>query len=97
MRKLVLRAVVGLIALTVFSGSGSKAVAESPCQKTIKTSCTRCHSTERICNKLMKADADWPAIVKNMGKRANLSQEQQDTVFACLANTAGQGGFECPK
>ena len=97
MRKLVLTAVVGLISLTVLSCSGSKDVAESPCQKTIKAGCTKCHSTERTCEKLSEADADWPAIVKDMGKRAKLNQEQQDAVLACLTNTAEQGRFECPK
>ena len=97
MRKFVFTAVVGLITLAALACSGSKGGAESTCQQTVKASCTKCHSTERICKKLSKTDADWPAIVNNMGKRARLSPDKQDSVLACLTNTAEQGGFECPK
>lgn len=97
MRNFVLAAVFGLVSLAVVACSNSKESVGYPCQQTVETSCTKCHSTERICKELGEADADWPAIVKDMGKRGKLSLEVQDKVLACLTSTAEQGRFECPK
>ena len=97
MREFVLVTVFGLVFLAVILCGGGKDAEGSSCQQTVESSCTRCHSTERICRELGHAGADWPAIVKNMGKRGRLNQELQDKVLACLTSTTESGGFACSK
>ncbi len=68
------------------------------CQQVMDNSCTKCHGVKRICKTLDKADADWPAIVADMGKRGKLSQEAQDQALNCLTSTdVAVKGTLCPK
>ncbi|MGI6638635.1 MAG: hypothetical protein ACOX4Z_06185 [Desulfobulbus sp.] len=57
------------------------------CQQLIQNSCTKCHGVKRICTTLDKPDANWPAIVADMGKRGKLSQEVQVQALSCLTST----------
>ena len=68
------------------------------CQQVIENSCTKCHGIKRICTTLDKADADWPAIVADMGKRGKLSQEVQDQALSCLTSAdVAVKGTVCPQ
>ncbi len=72
-------------------------VNQQACQQVMENSCTKCHGVKRICTTLKKADANWPAIVADMGKRGKLSQDVQDQALNCLTSTdaAAKGAF-CP-
>ncbi len=96
MRKLLLPALLALLPLCVASWSAGQEVNDAACQQTIQDSCTKCHSTEKICRDLGKADVSWPKIVKNMGKKGNLSQEVQDTVLNCLTKSTDPTQLVCP-
>lgn len=76
---------VGTLAFATMVG-GAEANPQA-CQQVMKNSCTKCHDIKRICNTLGKADADWPAIVADMGKRGKLGQEIQDQAISCLTST----------
>ncbi len=88
---------VVLASVGITSWVAAQDVDEVACQQTIETSCTKCHSSERICNKLSEENENWSEIVKRMGGRGNLSQEVQDTVLNCLTKAAEPGKFVCKK
>lgn len=97
MKKFVLATLLVFIPLCIATWSVGQGVDDAACQQTIQTSCTKCHTTERICHELGESDAKWPEIVKEMGERGKLSQEVQDTVLACLTTAADPKKFVCTK
>ena len=86
-----------LVSLGVVSLAVGQDVDLTACQDSISTNCTKCHSTKKICRELGEADANWPEIIKDMGKRGKLSQEIQDAVLKCLTQTADPSQFVCNK
>ena len=82
--KSMLAVLVGLAVFCCASWSIGQDVDEEACQKTIQISCTSCHGTDLICDKLADKDANWPNIIKVMGEEGDLSQEIQDKVLNCL-------------
>ncbi len=96
MKKLLVPALLALLPLSIASWSFSQEVNDESCTQTIATSCTKCHGTAKICKELGEADADWPAIVARMGKKAKLSQEGQDAVLACLTKSTDPKQLVCP-
>ena len=72
-------------------------VDEAACQKTIQISCTSCHGTDLICDKLDDKDANWPDIIKVMGEEGDLSQEIQDKVLNCLTMASDPKKMVCEK
>ena len=77
---------------------GGVEVNQQACQQVMENSCTKCHGVKRICTTLEKADANWPAIVADMGKRGKLDQAVQDKALGCLTSTdAAVKGALCPK
>lgn len=97
MKKLLIPALLALLPLCAASWSASQEVTVEACQQAVQNNCTKCHSTEKICTKLDEADANWPKIVKNMGKKGNLSQEVQDNVLNCLTKSTDPKKVACPK
>ena len=97
MRKMLLSALMVSVPLCIASWSVGQDIDDAACKTTIETSCTKCHSTERICHELAESDANWPEIVKEMGARGKLSQEAQDTVLNCLTQASEPGKFVCTK
>lgn len=77
--------------------SGTEATSQN-CQQVLDNSCTKCHGVKRICKTMDKADADWPVIVADMGKRGKLSREVQDQALSCVTSTdAALKSALCPK
>ena len=98
MKRLILLTLLVLLPLGVAPLSFSQATPdEAACQQTIQKSCTKCHTTDRICHELAEADANWPHIVKEMGEKGKLSQEVQDTVLNCLTKSADPAKLVCKK
>ena len=97
MKKLLIIAVLALLPLCAAIWSNAQDVNDEACQQAIQTSCTKCHGAERICNKLSATDADWPAIVARMSKKAALNQETQDQVLNCLTKSADPKKIVCNK
>jgi len=95
MRKMLLSALFVSIQLCTASLSVSQDIDDAACKTTIETSCTKCHTTERICHELGESSANWPEIVKDMGERGKLSQGVQDTVLNCLTKASDPGKFVC--
>lgn len=79
------------------AASISQAVDETACQETIQITCTSCHKTGRICRELDNKDADWPAIIKEMGELGDLSQDIQNTALNCLTKADNPKSFACKK
>ncbi|NLZ17076.1 MAG: hypothetical protein GX087_05010 [Desulfobulbaceae bacterium] len=78
--------------------ASSTEVNPQTCQQVIENSCTKCHGIKRICTTLDKADADWSAIVADMGRRGKLSQEVQDQALSCLTSAdVTVKGTICPQ
>ncbi len=95
MRKVILTTMLVLFPLFIASWSAGQNADEEVCQKLLQGSCTECHSTERICGEIGQEYVDWPGLVSDMGGRANLSQEEKDTVLDCLTKAAEPGKFVC--
>ncbi len=56
-----------------------------PCQGIISVYCTRCHTTERICDTLGSDEAAWKALIREMAEYdGDLDQETQDQVLNCV-------------
>lgn len=59
---------------------------DDPCQSLISVYCTRCHTTERICDALGTDDATWKATIKEMGEySSDLDQKTQNQVVSCVS------------
>lgn len=97
------------IALGIFllAATGSTAEAVTPTDAgpshneaapLIKTSCTRCHSLTRICNKLGKNDrAYWDkTVTRMMGKGASLQDKNKNQVVDYLLSLQGRPNPICP-
>jgi cytochrome c5 len=97
MKKLFVAGVLALLIVGHVSLGASQEVSDQACQQTIKTNCTKCHGTGKICTELDKADANWKKIVAEMGKRGTLSQEIQDAVFTCLTAKPEPKKLVCDK
>lgn len=96
-RKMLLSAVLVSVPLWIASWSVAQDIDDAACKTTIEASCTKCHTTERICHELGESDVNWPEIVKEMGERGKLSQDVQDTVLNCLTKASEPGKFVCTK
>ena len=56
-----------------------------PCQGIISVYCTRCHTTERICDTLGSDEAAWKALIREMAEYdGDLDQETQNQVSILL-------------
>ena len=101
MEGMIMRNMLAVVSIFVVFGIASWSIGqdvdEAACQQTIKTSCTTCHKTDRICHELGEADANWPEIIKEMGEKGKLSQEIQDTVLNCLTKAEDPKKFVCSK
>lgn len=82
--------VAGVVAL---AGAGGA----SDIGQTVKQTCSRCHTTKRICLNLgVKSDAAWKATVTRMvGKGAQLPADQIGAVAGYLTGLAPGGGTVC--
>jgi mono/diheme cytochrome c family protein len=82
--------VAGVVALAGVGGA-------SDIGQTVKQTCSRCHTTKRICLNLgVKSDVVWKATVTRMvGKGAQLPDGQIDTVAGYLAGLAPGTGAVC--
>lgn len=97
MKKLLLPCLVLSLTLGIASLGTSQEVNEQACRQALETSCVKCHPMKKTCKELNKADANWKAIIADMGKRGKLSQEVQDTVLACLTTTPDPKKIACDK
>ncbi|MFH0783834.1 MAG: hypothetical protein V2B20_18020 [Pseudomonadota bacterium] len=97
MKKILLSALLILTPLCVASLTFSQANTDSACQQTIQNSCTKCHTTDRICDELGEAAANWPKIVKDMGEKGKLSNEVQAEVLDCLTKSSDPAKLVCKK
>lgn len=93
--KRILAALLCSAALVFASLSIGQDIDSATCQQTLKANCTSCHSIKRICHELDEKDANWPAIIKEMGELGNLSQKIQDTALNCLTKTDTPKAFVC--
>ena len=88
------RTIMRIICLSVFFlllGSTLLAAAEvnrEQCASTIKTYCTLCHTTERICTGLAKNDSDaWKTILKRMSENdEDIDAGVRKVVHGCLTS-----------
>lgn len=57
-----------------------------PCKSLINVYCTRCHTTERICNALGNTDERaWKITIKEMGEYdGEIDQKTQSQVVSCV-------------
>ena len=97
MKKCLLPLLLVFISLGAASWSVGQDFDESACQQIITASCTKCHTTDRICNELGAPTAHWAAVVKQMGMKGKLSQDVQDSVLNCLTKASEPGKFVCKK
>ncbi len=97
MKKGLLPLLLIFISLSIASWSFGQDFDESSCQQIITASCTKCHTTDRICNELGAPSAHWAAVIKTMGMKGKLSQEAQDSVLNCLTKASEPGKFVCQK
>lgn len=97
MQKMMLSALLVLVPLGIASWSVGQDIDDAACQTTIEANCTKCHGTRKICHELGESDANWPAIIKEMGERGKLSQDVQDTVLNCLTKASDPKKFVCTK
>ena len=81
-------------------GSAEVAVATSTggdCQATIDAKCVKCHYKTRICDALgTKSKRKWKRTIKFMVKQgAQLSQDEQSKVLACLSSMPKGSAVVC--
>ena len=71
---------------------------DDPCQGLISVYCTRCHTTERICDELGTDEAAWKATIKEMGEYSDdLDQETQNQVVSCVSKMKKGDPAVCKK
>ena len=71
---------------------------DGPCQGLISVYCTRCHTTERICDELGTDEAAWKATIKEMGEYSDdLDQETQNQVVSCVSKMKKGDPAVCKK
>lgn len=71
---------------------------DDPCQSLIRVYCTRCHTTERICDSLGNTEAAWKATIKEMGENAgDIDQETQNQVLNCVSTMKKGNPAVCKK
>ena len=71
---------------------------DGPCQGLITVYCTRCHTTERICDALGSDEATWKATIKEMGEYSDdLDQETQNQVVSCVSKMKKGNPTVCKK
>ena len=97
MKKLLLSTLLVLLPLCVATWSTSQEVNDEACQQVIQASCTKCHGAEKICKKLDQADADWPAIVSKMSKKAKVNKETEAQILDCLTKSTDPKKAACPQ
>jgi len=71
---------------------------DDPCQGLISVYCTRCHTTERICDELGTDETAWKATVKEMAEySSDLDQETQNQVVSCVSKMKKGDPAVCKK
>jgi hypothetical protein len=66
--------------------------------KIVNTTCTGCHTKDRICAEIGKPEAFWKGITDMMiSNGASLTAEEQATVVACLGKSDPQCLAACGK
>ena len=89
---LLLPAILGLLSILPLQAD------DDPCQSLISVYCTRCHTTERICDSLGNTEAAWKATIKEMSEYAgDIDQETQNQVVSCVSTMKKSDPAVCKK
>ena len=98
-------AVYLLMAIPVFvlmaACSGTANIGEAPtdavCSSIVNEKCVKCHYKTRICDALgTKSVSNWKRTIKFMLKQgAQLSEDEQNKVIACLSSLPKGSGVVC--
>ena len=74
-----------------------EAPADAVCSAIVDTKCVRCHYKTRICDALgTKSIRQWKKSIKFMVKQgAVLTEEEQNTVLACLSSMPEGSNIVC--
>lgn len=95
MKQIVLTAVL-LTSLSAFASiSVGQDVDDASCKQIIENTCTRCHSVNKICKELDNPRADWPGLVRWMGSKGNISQQDQKAALDCLTKSSDPKKIIC--
>lgn len=88
----------GLVLLFLSGPAAAKEVNEGMCASYIKTYCTRCHGTKRLCRALDGHDGkQWKQTITTMAEYGGLDQDVQDTTQACLTGMKAEDLVVCKK
>ena len=72
-----------LIVLFLFTLTMAMAAAAPPSQTTlVQSSCQRCHSLKRVCNKLGQDQKSWATTLNRMQKKGSGLSDTQNTLLA---------------
>lgn len=71
---------------------------DDPCQSLINVYCTRCHTTERICDSLGDTEAVWKATISEMADiDDDIDQKTQSQVLSCVSKMKKDDPAVCKK
>ena len=93
--------VISTSLLLVAACSGTSEIGAAPpdavCSSIINVKCVKCHYKTRICDALgTKSEGNWQRTIKFMMKQgAELTQDEQNKVIACLSSLPKGSGVVC--